>query len=145
MIMLLEIYFYFCNSFLFTSILKCDSRLQLVCRARFSFFAAMLSRVDGNAVLMHVEVAGLPLWTFTFAAVAASSGLIVVATGAICTYANTHTLFPRRETTKGTGTITKDRSVFIRSNRVQHVLDGVVAGHLFDFLREVQSIILTLL
>ena len=59
---------------------------------------------------------------------------------------STSTLLLLREAAAhGTGPVTEDRSVFIATNRVQHVLDGVVARHLLNLLRKIRSTVLALL
>ena len=54
-------------------------------------------------------------------------------------------LIVREAATHGTGPVAEDRGVFIATNRVQHVLDGVVARHLLDLFREMRPTVLALL
>ena len=64
----------------------------------------------------------------------------------VSTFASTTLLLIVREAaTHGTGPVAEDRGVFIATNRVQHVLDGVVARHLLDLFREMRPTVLALL
>ena len=50
----------------------------------------------------------------------------------------------RRESADGARAIAKNRGLLITARRVQHVLDGIVAGHLLDLPSEVSSIVFAL-